>query len=54
MVSLMLTAVIRFYPNTEPAQKFQQANTHVLPESITYVGPDRRPVIQMPADRRDR
>lgn len=54
VISLMLVALVRYYPDTAPAEMFQRENTPVLPQSITYVGPDRRPVIQLPADRQGR
>jgi hypothetical protein len=52
VISLMLMALVNMYPDTEPAQRHQQAAPPVLPQSVTYVGPNRRPVIQTPVDRR--
>ena len=54
VLSLMLLALVNLYPDTAPPQRRQQANAPVLPQSIIYIGPDRRPVIQTPADRRGR
>jgi hypothetical protein len=52
VISLMIISLLRYYPDTASAKRHQREKAHVLPESITYVGPDRRPVIQIPLDRR--
>ena len=54
IISLTLTALVKFYRNTTPAQTYQPTNTPVLPQSITYIGPNRRPVIRMPAGQQGR
>lgn len=52
VISLMIILLVKYYPDTASAKRHQREKTHVLPQSITYVGPDRRPVIQIPVDRR--